>query len=180
VERHQGPASSRARAAAAAALGTVYLVALSTWLGGILVFGAVTAPAVFGTARKLGQDHRGMPLWDFAGTAIGEGFRRFGYVAVAAGAVMLAAGAAYSSMTGRSRGSALAQAGLAGAAWAVALWLAFGLFPRMFDLRGQMQMHAFDALHHTASRALQVEALLLVGAAAVTAAAHLPARRPGN
>jgi hypothetical protein len=173
VARHHPPAPGRARSAAAAALGTVYLVALSAWLGGILVFGAVTAPAVFGTARKLGQGHRGTPLWDFAGTAIGEGFRRFGYLAVAAGAVMLAAGAAYSSMTVRSRRLTLAQAALTGAAWAVALWLAFGLFPRMFDLRGQMQMDAFDALHHTATRALQMEALLLVGAAAVTAAAHV-------
>src|SRR5687768_14577684 len=97
--------------------------ALAIWLGGILTIGAAVAPAVFGTARQAGHTHHGMALFDFAGTAIGEAFRRFNTVVLIAGLVMLLAGVAYSRLAQLCPQRTMLRAALTLLRWAIAVWL---------------------------------------------------------
>ena len=159
-------------------LGTVFLnwlhqVALAIWLGGIVTIGAAVAPAIFGSARQAGDTQRGMAFFDFAGTAIGEAFRRFNTVAVILGLVMLVAGLAYSRLAALNPVHVRLRAVLTGLCWAIALWMQYSLFPRMAVARAQGQMDVFDNLHQTSTFAFQSQMFLLLGIAALTGWLHL-------
>ena len=73
----------------ATALHWLHQIGLALWLGGILMVGAVTAPAVFGSARRAGDTQPGTPLYDFASTVMTVIFERFNWVVLAAGVLML-------------------------------------------------------------------------------------------
>lgn len=156
-----------------AGLSWLHQVALSVWLGGILVVGAVTAPAVFGTAKAQGQTEISQPLYRFAGEAMGEVFRRFNYLVLAAGVLLLLSGVGYALLTGVCRRRMLARAVLNVLALGVAGWVTFGLYPQMVQARSAGQMGGFDQMHHTYSAAFQAQLILLLGIAALTALIHV-------
>jgi hypothetical protein len=61
------------------------LVAAALWVGGLIVLGAVAAPAIFDTVAARGvSDGRAL-----AGAVFGEAFRRFHHVAYGCGAVII-------------------------------------------------------------------------------------------
>lgn len=154
-------------------LSWLHTVALSVWLGGVLVLGAVTAPAVFGSARRAGDVQRGMPLYDFAGSVMTEAFRRFNTLVLVAGLLMLLAGLGYGLLAGICRKRLLVRAALTGIAWGIAAWSLFSLFPQMMDAQAAGRMDAFDAVHETYSTGFEAQVLLLLGVAALTGWLHL-------
>ncbi|HVF10485.1 MAG TPA: DUF4149 domain-containing protein [Abditibacteriaceae bacterium] len=165
--------------------GTIFLnwlhqVALAVWLGGIVTIGGAVAPAIFGSARKAGHTAHGMPLFDFAGTAIGEAFRRFNTGVLIAGLVMLLAGVAYSRLAGLCPIRTRVRAAMTLLCWAIAVWLEYSLFPRMNAFRSQEQMDAFDDLHQTSTVAFQSQMVLLLGIVALTGWMHLDRSRHGG
>ena len=154
-------------------LGIIFLhwlhqIASAIWLGGIMTIGAAVAPSIFGAARSAGHSHHGMPLFDFAGTAIGEAFRRFNTVVLVAGLVMLLAGVAYSRFAKLCPKRTGLRAALTLLCWAIAVWLEYSLFPRMNVLRSQEQMDAFDKLHRISTMAFQAQMIMLLGVVALT------------
>jgi hypothetical protein len=142
-------------------------------MGGILVIGIVVAPAIFGSAKAQGQTDLSQPLYRFAGEAMGEAFRRFNYVVLAAGVILLIAGWGYGSLAGLCRRRMTVRAILTAVALAIAGWTTFGLYPELVRTRSAGEMTAFDQLHHTYSFAFQGQLLLLVTVAALTAWMHL-------
>ena len=154
-------------------LNWLHQVALAIWLGGIMTIGAAVAPAIFGSARKAAHTQHGMPLWDFAGTAIGEAFRRFNTITVIVGVLMLGAGMTYSRLAGLSPVRSHLRAALTALCWAIAVWMQYSLFPQMGAARTQDQMNVFDKLHQTSTGAFQVQMILLLGIAALTGWMHL-------
>src|SRR5438067_9781748 len=80
------------RRAITATANSLFLLAWGAWFGGLLTLGAVSAPAIFRTARQWPGDPE--PFLHFAGVAAGEGFRRFNYLALACGTLLLLAGLA--------------------------------------------------------------------------------------
>lgn len=163
----------------AIALNGLYQVVFAVWLGGIAALGAVGAPAVFRTAKNMGDREWGKPLYNFAGDAVGEIFRRFNYVALVAGAVVLLAGLGYGTLAGLHRGRLTARALLTIAALGITGWLTFSLYPEMLTLRAQEQMPQFDQLHDLYGLGFRVVAFLLLGVAGLTAWLHLD-RRSGD
>jgi hypothetical protein len=161
------------RTTAAMVLDWLHQLALSVWLGGAVVLGAVSAPAVFGTAKRAGDTEWGMPLYNFAGTALGEAFRRFNYLVLAAGAVMLLAGLLSGVLAGQGPRRLGARALLTGAAWCAAAWLTWGLYPQLLAARAAGRMDLFDTLHRTYTTGFTVQMVLLLSAAALTAWLHL-------
>lgn len=161
------------RTLAAVALSWLHQLALSLWLGGILILGAVAAPAVFGTAKAHGDTARGMPLYTFAGEAMGVAFQRFNTLVLVAGALMLLAGLAYGSLAGLCPVRLRVRAALTAVCWGIALWMALSLFPQMEAARAQGQMDAFDGFHQWSRLAFQAEALLLLAVTALTGWLHL-------
>jgi uncharacterized membrane protein len=153
----------------------LHQVALSLWLGGMLVLGAIGAPAVFRAAKDAGHTDWSMELYRFAGTATGLAFDRFNYLALAACAVMLVSGLAYGALAGFPRKALVLRAALTLVAGAVVVWLAFWMFPEMLALRAQGRMAAFDQLHRTYSAAYQAQALLLFVVIGLTGWLHLRA-----
>jgi uncharacterized membrane protein len=151
----------------------LHQVALSLWLGGMLVLGAIGAPAVFRVAKDAGHTDWSMELYRFAGTATGIAFGRFNYLALAACGVMLLSGLAYGALAGFPRKALVLRAALTLAAGAVVVWLAFWMFPEMLALRAQGRMAAFDQLHRTYSAAYQAQALLLFVVIGLTGWLHL-------
>jgi hypothetical protein len=147
----------------------VHQLALSLWLGGILIIGAVVAPSVFGTARAAGDTQSGMPLFDFAGQVMTEAFRRFNWVVLAAGALMLICGLASGLPAPVCRKGVLARAALTAVAWAGAAWLTFGLFPQLLEARAAGNDAAFKSMHETYSMGFKAQMFLLLAIAAVTA-----------
>lgn len=159
-------------------LATVFLLwihqlCLSLWLGGIAILGAVAAPAVFGAARSAGDNERGMPLFDFAGTALAGAFGRFNTVVLAAGALMLLSGLGYGLLGGLCRKRLTVRAGLAAMAYGWAVYLATQLYPQMMAARAAGDLATFDVMHHTYSRGFSGQMVLLLGVAALTAWVHL-------
>jgi len=67
------------------ALRYVGLIALTVWIGGLLVLGAIGAPAIFGVvdARHVAEGRA------LAGAIFGEAFRRFTLVSYGCGALVL-------------------------------------------------------------------------------------------
>src|SRR5689334_17939838 len=116
-------------------LAWLHQLALSVWLGGIFVLGAIVPPALFGLARRQGQTHWGEPLYTFAGTAISDAFGRFNYAVLVAGALMVVCGVAYGSLSGLCTRRLAARALLTAVAWGISLWLTFMLFPQMIQAR---------------------------------------------
>jgi uncharacterized membrane protein len=158
----------------------IHQLCLSLWLGGIAILGAVAAPAVFGAARSAGHTERGMPLFDFAGTALAGAFGRFNTVVLAAGALMLVSGLGYALLSGLCRKRLTVRAGLAAMAYGWAVYLATQLYPRMMSARAAGDLASFDVMHHTYSRGYSGQMVLLLGVAALTAWLHLdrsPLRR---
>ena len=154
-------------------LNWLHQIALSVWLGGILVVGAVAAPAVFRTAKAQGQTDMSQPLYRFAGEAMGEVFRRFNYVVLAAAALLLLSGIAYGALAGLCRKRITVRAVLTVLATAIALWVTFGLYPELVRLRVSGEMVSFDQMHRTYSTAFQGQLVLLLGVAALTGWMHL-------
>ena len=131
--------------------------------------GAVSAPAVFGTAKAKGHTAWGMPLYTFAGEALGEAFRRFNYLVLVSGALALVAGVAYGLLAGQGGRGVGVRALLTGVAWAVAAWLTFGLYPQVLAARAGGPMELFDRLHKTYTGAFSVQMLLLLAVMGLTA-----------
>lgn len=162
---------------AALALNGLHQIALSLWLGGILVVGAVVAPAVFRTAKNQGHTDMTQPLYRFAGEAMGEVFRRFNYVVLAAAVVLLITGVAYGLLAGFSRKRVIVRAALTLLAAGVAVWVTFALYPELVRLRTSGEMVTFDQMHRTYSLAFQAQLLLLLGVTGLTGWMHLGRER---
>ena len=99
------------------ALRYVYILALVVWLGGMVVLGAVVAPATFQTLQA-SEPITGRELGGAVFTAI---LQRFHYLAYAAGAILLVTLAAMALLGPRPRGLA-ARSALVAAMLAVALY----------------------------------------------------------
>ncbi len=157
----------------AIALSWLHQVAFAVWLGGLAALGAIGAPAVFRTAKNMGHREWGAPMYNFAGDAVGEIFRRFNYVALVAGLIVLVAGLGYGLLVGMNRKGLMVRALLTAAGIGITAWLTFGLYPEMLTLRAQERMPEFDRLHVTYGLGFRIEAYLLLGIAALTAWLHL-------
>ena len=83
-----------------------YVLALALWLGGMIVLGAVVAPALFSTLGALDPVSGRL----FAGEGFGAVLRRFHYLAYAAGAVLLVSLSAMALLGPRPRSFALRTA----------------------------------------------------------------------
>jgi uncharacterized membrane protein len=83
-----------------------YVLALAVWLGGMIVLGAVVAPALFSTLGAL-DPVSGRVL---AGEGFGAILRRFHYVAYAAGGVLLVTLSAMALLGPRPRSFAIRTA----------------------------------------------------------------------
>src|SRR5262245_5182421 len=99
------------------ALRYVYVLALVVWLGGMVVLGAVVAPAIFQTLQA-SVPATGRELGGAVFTVILE---RFHYIAYASGALLLVTLAAMALLGPRPRGLAV-RAALVAAMLAVALY----------------------------------------------------------
>lgn len=164
----EGPA----RTLGAVGLHWLHQVLLSLWLGGILILGAVAAPGVFRAAKMAGHTQRGMPLYNFAGEAMGIVFQRFASLVLLVGLLLIGCGIGYGLLSGLCRRRIIARATLALIGWGIDVWMVVGLFPDMNSARSQKNMDAFDVLHHTSSNAFLAQAVLLLGVAALTAWMH--------
>jgi uncharacterized membrane protein len=83
-----------------------YVLALAVWLGGMIVLGAVVAPALFSTLGALDPVSGRV----FAGEGFGAVLRRFHYVAYAAGGVLLVTLSAMALLGPRPRSFAIRTA----------------------------------------------------------------------
>lgn len=137
------------------------------------MLGAVAAPAIFGSAKAAGDTRVGTPLYDFAAVAMGHAFERFNVVSVAAGALLLLAGLGYGSLAGLCQTRLRVRALLTGICWAITLWLTYGLFPQMMQVRASGDMTAFDGLHKLYSNVSHAQVLVLLTVAALTGWMHL-------
>src|SRR4030095_1686613 len=86
-----------------------YVLALAVWTGGMIVLGAVAAPAIF-QVLPMHEPEAGRAL---AGAVFGDIIARFHYVAYGAGAVMLAALGAMALLGPRPRHLAIRMAVIA-------------------------------------------------------------------
>lgn len=82
------------------------MLALAVWLGGMIVLGAVVAPALFSTLGALDPVSGRV----FAGEGFGAVLRRFHYVAYASGAVLLVTLSAMALLGPRPRSFAIRTA----------------------------------------------------------------------
>jgi uncharacterized membrane protein len=149
-------------------LNWIHQVALSLWLGGIVIIGAVVAPATFGSARAQGQTDSSQPLFAFAGQVLGEVFRRFNYVVLAAGVLLLVGGVGYARLAGVCSKRIAVRAVLTAVALGIAAWLSFSVYPEMFAARARGDMEPFEAMHRMSTMAFQAQMVLLLGVAALT------------
>ena len=145
------------------ALRYVYLLALVVWLGGMLILGAIVAPAVFGVLQATGgADGRVM-----AGAVFGAVLERFHYVAYGAGVLLLAALGAMRLMGPRPH--AFGVRALIGAAMlAVALYSGLVVLPEIDEVQrdagtlasrlpaGDARRIRFDELHLLSTRLMMI------------------------
>ena len=82
------------------------MLALAVWLGGMIVLGAVVAPALFSTLGALDPVSGRL----FAGEGFGAVLRRFHYVAYASGAILLVTLSAMALLGPRPRSFAIRTA----------------------------------------------------------------------
>ena len=147
----------------------IHQIGLTLWLGGILIVGAVVAPSVFGQAKALGETHAGMPLYDFASQVMNVAFGRFNWVVLISGVLMLIGGLGSGMLTPICRRGVLGRAALTAGAWVVAAWLAFSLYPAMLAAKAAGQTEVFQSMHKTSSSGFQIQLLLLLAVAGLTA-----------
>ena len=99
------------------ALRYLYVLALTIWLGGMLVLGAIVAPTTFRVLQASAPESGRFLAGELFGTMLGQ----FHYVAYGAGALMLITLAAMALLGPRPRGFAV-RAGLVAAMLLVALY----------------------------------------------------------
>jgi len=145
------------------ALRYVYLLALVVWLGGMVVLGAIVAPATFQVLESI-EPITGRAL---AGDVFGVTIARFHYVAYAAGGLMLLAMAGMALLGPRPAGSGVRGA-LVACMLAVALYSGFvvlasidaiqkaagGLPSRLPE--GDYRRVEFDRLHVLSTRLMML------------------------
>ena len=145
------------------ALRYVYVLALAVWLGGMVVLGAVVAPATFQILQASEPDTGRL----LAGEVFGGILHRFHYVAYGAGGVLLLALAAMALLGPRPRWFAIRAA-------IVAVMLAVSLYSGLVVLRevdsiqaevgalpstlpaGDQRRRRFDDLHQLSTRLMMV------------------------
>jgi hypothetical protein len=113
-----------------------YVLALTVWLGGMIVLGAIVAPATFSVLPGL-EPESGRAL---AGAVFGESLARFHWVAYGAGAVLLGTLVAMALLGPRPRHFAI-RSGL------VALMLGVALYS------GLVVLAEIDGIQHTLAAA---------------------------
>src|SRR5262245_6427858 len=113
------------------ALRYVYILALVAWLGGMIVLGALVAPATFQVLEASAPD-TGRAL---AGELFGVVLARFHYIAYAAGALLLVTMAAMALLGPRPRGLAVRSV-------IVAVMLAVAIYS------GVIVLGRIDAIQH--------------------------------
>jgi uncharacterized membrane protein len=145
------------------ALRYVYVLALIVWLGGMLVLGAVVAPATF-EVLQAADPQSGRIL---AGELFGTLIARFHYVAYATGGVLLVSLAAMALLGPRPRGFAV-RAGIIGAMLLVAAYSGFVVLSEIdaiqLDVGGlpsllpadDTRRIRFDMLHELSTRLMFV------------------------
>lgn len=154
------------------ALRYVYVLALAVWLGGMVVLGAIVAPATFQILQAAAPDG-GRAL---AGQTFGGMLARFHYVAYAAGAALLISLAAMALLGPRPRSFAI-RCAIVAAMLAVALYSGLvvlreidalqrevGLLPSLLPAADPRRLR-FDTLHQLSTRLMManiVGALVLV------------------
>jgi uncharacterized membrane protein len=145
------------------ALRYVYVLALVTWLGGMLTLGAVVAPTIFQVLQQeTPSDGRAL-----AGAAFGAMIARFHYVAYGGAALMLVALAGMALLGPRPRHFAIRSA-LVGAMLAVALYSGFVVLPQIDAIQREAgvlpsrlpasdsRRITFDGLHELSTRLMMV------------------------
>jgi hypothetical protein len=157
------------RAFTASVLHWAHQIGLTLWLGGILIIGAVLAPAVFGQARALGDTHAGTPLYDFASQVMNVAFGKFNLVVLTSGVLMLVGGVGSGLLSGLCRRGVLGRAMLTLGAWAVAAWLAFSLYPQMMDAKAAGQVDVFKSMHKTYNMGFMIQLFALLAISGLTA-----------
>jgi hypothetical protein len=150
------------------ALRYVYVLALAVWLGGMVVLGAVVAPATFQVLQATVPD-TGRAL---AGAVFGAMLGRFHYVAYAAGLVLLLTLTVMAILGPRPRHFAI-RLGLAAAMLLIALYSGFVVLGSIDAIQQEVgglpsQLPAadprrirFDELHQLSTRLMMVN---IVGA----------------
>ncbi len=112
------------------ALRYLYVLALTTWLGGMVVLGAISAPATFEVLQE--RDPAGGRA--AAGAVFGETLRRFHRLAYAAGTLMLGTLLVGAALGSRPRQPGL-RAAIVSAMLAIALYSGFGISRRIERLQ---------------------------------------------
>lgn len=149
----------------------VYILALVVWLGGMVVLGAIVAPAVFQTLQA-SEPATGRELGGAVFTSILE---RFHYVAYVSGGLLLLTLAAMAVLGPRPRGLAR-RVGLVSAMLAVALYSGVVVLKNADTIRHEVgglpsrlpasdaRRIRFDELHALSTRLMMVN---IVGALAL-------------
>jgi Domain of unknown function (DUF4149) len=146
------------KATLASALEALSLLALSVWLGGFGILGAVVAPLVFGIVPA--------PASADAMTAV---FRRFDSVAIACAVIVLVVEGAHAYLRAPLLRRDLVRAGLAVVAGGLAVVEATVISPHIeaLHLAGAVRGLGaagleLDSVHHTAESLAKIELTLLV------------------
>ncbi len=131
------------------ALRYAYLLGLAIWLGGMIVLGAVVAPALF-VALEAGDPVSGRAL---AGTAFGEILRRFHPITYACGALMLLS-LAGEMLLGSRPVRAWVRLGLIGTMLVLSLYSGVWLSAEIEHLQRELQapVTTLDATHPSCAR----------------------------
>jgi uncharacterized membrane protein len=161
------------------ALRYAYVLALVVWLGGMIVLGAIVAPATFQVLQATAPD-TGRAL---AGALFGTILARFHYVAYASGAVLLLT-LAITAVLGPRPANFAVRAALVALMLGIALYsgiAVLGEIARIQQAVGILPSHLpaddvrrlrFDALHQLATR------LMMVNVVAGLALLYWEAREP--
>ncbi len=153
-------------------LDTLHTLALMLWLGGIVVIGAIVAPAVFHIAGLTKLQ---------AGSVVGESLRRLGPVIEVGGLAMVAVQYLERRRYLRSRALFLMDSVrqvLTLGALLLAEYGKYVLFPALDSARAANNMASFDRFHHLYSALAMVQVWLLLGVAVLTAWLQLPRMTP--
>ena len=153
-------------------LDTLHALALMLWLGGIVVIGAIVAPAAFHVVGLTKMQ---------AGSVVGESLRRLGPVIEICGIVMVAAQYLLRRRYLRSRTLFLADSVRQVVTLGALLLAEYGkyvLFPALDAARAANNMAAFDQSHHLYSSLAMAQVWLLFAVAVLTAWLQLPRVTP--
>lgn len=145
------------------ALRYVYVLALVVWLGGMIVLGAVVAPATFEVLQAADPDTGRLLAGELFGTLIAN----FHYVAYAAGGVLLVTLAAMALLGPRPRGFAV-RASIIGVMLLVAAYSGFGVLREIEAIQQEVgglpsrlpetdaRRMRFDTLHELSTRLMMI------------------------